>query len=120
MYAIIRPSPYHIPTTPDFKSEIEWALKYGTYTPPRPSPVEFLATSADFFRACKLARFLANDLGEKTEVVPVSFATGIGGVIHTAKPEQTPAITDLHKEIDAALDAFDGVPADTKEGSQIR
>lgn len=105
MYAIIRPSPLFTPATPDFKSEIEWGLKYGTYSAPRPAPIEFLATTPDFYRARKLAQFLANDLGEKTEVVPVMFASGLGGVIHTAEPEQQEPCEEPEK--------YDGVPADT-------
>lgn len=115
MYAICRPT---TPVNPDvIKDEIQWAIKYGTYTPPRPSPLRVFATSSDYSTATLIAKTLSDRDQQDTEVRVCGLATGISdSPLHIS----VPAITDLHKEIDAALDAFDGVPADTKEGSQIR
>jgi|NOAtaT_7_FD_contig_31_46366_length_423_multi_10_in_0_out_0_1 hypothetical protein len=108
-------------TTPvnrdSIREEIEWCLKYGTYNAPRPSPLNILATSPDYYTAVRISASLAEREQRDIEVRSMTFNSGISDTpLHTSVPTPTP----LHEEIDAALDAFDGVPADTKEGSQIR
>ncbi len=115
MYAICRPTE---PINHEaIREETEWAIKYGTYTPPRAASLKVLATTPDYGVAKLICQTLADRDQSETDMRVMTLSSGISDTpLHISIHTPTP----LEEEIDAALDAFDGVPADTTGGSQIR
>ena len=125
MYAICYPT--QSVNRDSIREEMESCIKYGTYNPPRPAPLKVLANSACYNTAVLISKTLADREQRDIEVRAMTLTSGISATtIHISVPTPTPlqeAISDGFADVIAAadrLDAFDGVPADTKEGSQIR
>ena len=125
MYAICYPT--QSVNRDSIREEVESCFRYGTYNPPRPSPLKVLTISPCYNTALLLSKTLADRDQRDIQIRVMTLNSGISDTpLHTAVPTPTPlqeAISDGFADVITVVDrpdAFDGVPADTKEGSQIR